>query len=234
MSHDNHCGCDIIISLSDITMSYGRRTVLSDVNLQLHRGEFLAVTGPNGGGKSTLLKIMLRLLTPTRGRVEYHSRFIPGYLPQKNAIDSRFPITVREVIATGLMGRDNADLSKEEKHERVEGMIAEMELMSHADNPIGALSGGQLQRTLLGRALVGNPPLLVLDEPLSYIDKRFEPRLYDIIRDVASRATVMLVSHEMTEISSMANRHLIVDCTVDCCHSRHHYAQRTCETDPEV
>ncbi len=154
MSHDNHCGCDIIISLSDITMSYGRRTVLSDVNLQLHRGEFLAVTGPNGGGKSTLLKIMLRLLTPTRGRVEYHSRFIPGYLPQKNAIDSRFPITVREVIATGLMGRDNADLSKEEKHERVEGMIAEMELMSHADNPIGALSGGQLQRTLLGRALV--------------------------------------------------------------------------------
>ncbi len=230
MSHDNHCGCDIIISLSDITMSYGRRTVLSDVNLQLHRGEFLAVTGPNGGGKSTLLKIMLRLLTPTRGRVEYHSRFIPGYLPQKNAIDSRFPITVREVIATGLMGRDNADLSKEEKHERVEGMIAEMELMSHADNPIGALSGGQLQRTLLGRALVGNPPLLVLDEPLSYLDKHFEHELYDILSKFHSGGgTIVLVSHEMTTISNMATRHIMVDRRVMECKSSSHVIHCSCD-----
>lgn len=230
MIQDKSRESEIIISLSDITMSYGQRTVLSDVSLQLRRGEFLAVTGPNGGGKSTLLKIMLRLLTPTRGTVEYHSRFTPGYLPQKNAIDSRFPITVREVIATGLMGHDSSRLSKDEKKNRVERMIAEMELISHADNPIGALSGGQLQRTLLGRALVGNPPLLVLDEPLSYLDKHFEHELYAILSKFhTSGGTIVLVSHEMTTISNMATRHIMVDRRLIECKSSSHVIHCSCD-----
>lgn len=230
MIQDKSCECDIIISLSDITMSYGQRTVLSDVSLQLRRGEFLAVTGPNGGGKSTLLKIMLRLLAPTRGTVEYHSQFTPGYLPQKNAIDSRFPITVREVIATGLMGRDASRLSKAEKNNRVERMIAEMELTTHANNPIGALSGGQLQRTLLGRALVGNPPLLVLDEPLSYLDKHFEHELYAILSKFhTGGGTIVLVSHEMTTISNMATRHIMVDRRLIECKSSSHVIHCSCD-----
>ena len=127
----------------------------------------MAVTGPNGGGKTTLLRLMLRLARPTGGSVEYldgdtsaRSLHI-GYLPQKNMIDSRFPISVREVIASGLMNGSNPKISPTDP--RVEETLRLIELESHASNPIGALSGGQLQRVLLGRALVSGPAVLILE-----------------------------------------------------------------------
>ncbi len=221
-----------LIDLRDVSLRRGPRLVLSHVSFNVRKGDFVAITGPNGGGKTTLLSLVLGLIKPTAGTVTVDPSVTIGYLPQKNAIDASFPISVREVVSSGLLGVKG--LTAAERERRVRSTISLIDMESHSSSPIGEISGGQLQRTLLGRAIISQPSLLVLDEPLSYIDKRFEPRLYDIIRDVASRATVMLVSHEMTEISSMANRHLIVDCTVDCCHSRHHYAQRTCETDPEV
>lgn len=219
-----------VIQLSHVGMRWSGKTVLSDVSLTVNRGDFLAVTGPNGGGKTTLLRIMLRLLDPTAGTVTYlrdgnPCRRLPiGYLPQKNMIDSRFPITVREVIASGLLaiGRGGSTISA------VDDAIALVELQSHASTPIGNLSGGQLQRALLGRALISKPEILMLDEPLSYIDKYFEDHIYRIIAEIAPDTTIILVSHEMSVISTMANRHIIVDHTLHECSAHRHFVPTDC------
>ena len=176
-----------------------------------------------GGGKTTLLRIMLGLVKPTSGTVAVGPGVTIGYLPQKNMIDSHFPVSVTEVVASGLLA--DRTLSARERARRVDEALDTVELRSHADSPIGTLSGGQLQRALLGRAIISRPNLLVFDEPLSYIDKHFESHLYGIIRTLAERATILLVSHEMTTIASMATRHLIVDRTIHECASRHHFGK---------
>ncbi len=221
-----------IIQLSGINMLRENKAILSDVSLTINRGDFIAVTGPNGGGKTTLLRIILRLLDPTSGTVTYlrdgHScqRLHIGYLPQKNMIDSRFPISVKEVISSGLLGNGN-NTSGKQPHD-VEEVIKLVELQAHASAPIGTLSGGQLQRTLLGRALISRPEILILDEPLSYIDKHFEEHIYRIISDIAPHTTIILVSHEMSVISTMANRHIIVDHTLHECIAHRHFVPTDC------
>ena len=217
-----------MLQLCEVSMRWRDRQVLANVNLDVNYGDFMAITGPNGGGKTTLLRIMLRLLKPTCGKVIYSQALKSdsiGYLPQKNMIDSHFPITVREVVASGLLSHQikGCELTR-----RVNEMLSSVGLDTRADSSIGQLSGGQLQRALLGRALISQPSLLVLDEPLSYIDKRFEHQLYEILASVAKTTTVVLVSHEMTAISEMANRHIIVDNGLHECSAAHHYVQSDC------
>ena len=149
-----------------------------------------------------------------------------GYLPQKNLIDSHFPIDVEEVIASGLIGEN---LPSNKVKSRVKETIGLMGLESHAKASIGNLSGGQLQRALLGRAIISRPKLLVLDEPLSYVDKRFEHYIYDLVAELAKTTTLLLVSHEMSTIAGMANRHLIIDHTLTECHSAHHHVHYDCD-----
>lgn len=215
-----------LLRLTDVGFERGNRKILSGVSLTVNRGDFIAVTGPNGGGKTTLMRIMLNLLKPSSGTVEYLNKSLRiSYLPQKNNIDSSYPISAREVVASGLLGTkaDNED-------ERVEEALREVELLDHAHKPIGALSGGQQQRALLARALISRPELLVLDEPLSYLDKHSENRVYEIIERIAPHTTIILVSHEVTRVAAMANRHLIVNGRVTFCKSAHHFATfPTCE-----
>lgn len=217
-----------VVELSGVEMLREHRCILHDVNLTVREGDFVAVTGPNGGGKTTLLRIILGLLHPTSGTVRVP---LPpgsiGYLPQKNAVDSHFPISVREVVASGLLNMRG--MSESERSELVEATISRVELCEHADRPIGRLSGGQVQRALLGRAIISGPKLLVLDEPLSYIDKHFEQRIYQIIASMAPACTIILVSHEMSTIASMANRHIIVDGGVSECHAARHYVHTECD-----
>ncbi|MDE6499059.1 MAG: ATP-binding cassette domain-containing protein [Muribaculaceae bacterium] len=217
-SHDSN-----LITLHDVGMTYDRRVVLENVNAGVSHGDFVAITGPNGGGKTTLLRIVLGLLHPTAGSVEYCGGCTPsiGYLPQKNSVDAHFPITVEEVVATGLLGRSTG--SKAGDAARVEEYLRLVDMADYASQPIGRLSGGQVQRTLLARALVSQPSLIVMDEPLSYLDKHFESRLYDILEDLRNRATILLVSHEMNTIDRMATHHWIVDRTLHQCTSARHW-----------
>ncbi len=216
-----------IIRLECVSMVRDRREILNNVNFTVNRGDFVAITGPNGGGKTTLLRIILGLLRPTSGTVIVTPDISIGYLPQKNMIDSRFPISVHEVVESGLLSIRN--LSKAERNRKVDETLECVGLTSDARRPIGELSGGQLQRALLGRAIISNPQLLVLDEPLSYIDKRFEQHLYEIIDRISHDATILLVSHEMSTIAGMANRHLIVDHTAHECGAKHHYVRTECD-----
>ncbi|MDE5723093.1 MAG: ATP-binding cassette domain-containing protein, partial [Paramuribaculum sp.] len=203
-----------LISMRGVGLRHGLRRVLSGVDLDINRGDFMAITGPNGGGKTSLLRIILRLLKPSEGEVAYFSadgsrvsRLDVGYLPQKNTIDSHFPLTVSEVVASGLLGCSH--VGREEVEERTAATLRTIGMEQYASQPIGRLSGGQVQRSLLGRALISESPLLILDEPLSYVDKHFEQRIYEILREKAGNTTIVLVSHEMTAIAAMATRHII-------------------------
>ncbi|MDE6812188.1 MAG: ATP-binding cassette domain-containing protein, partial [Muribaculaceae bacterium] len=192
-----------IVRLEDVSVDFDGKWPLRNVNFELQRDEFVVLAGPNGSGKTTLLRVLLKLLRPTYGKVEYFNRegkptkhLSIGYLPQKNNIDTRFPISVKETILSGLrsgwMGRLPGDAA-----ERLDEVVGICGVCDYMHQPIGTLSGGQLQRALLARAIIGRPELLVLDEPLSYVDKQFEHRRYQLHEKMSHKTTLLLFRHEL-------------------------------------
>lgn len=227
-----------IISLENVVVKYDdRHLVLPGINLDVNQGDFIAITGPNGGGKTTLLRVLLGLLKPTSGVVRLFDDLKEvdhlniGYLPQKNMIDSRFPITVEEVVESGLLRGGNFFKNRltQNENERVDEVLNIVGMENFRHSSIGNLSGGQLQRVLFARSIVSNPSVLVLDEPLSYVDKVFESQFYDIVEGLSKNITIILVSHEMARIMLMANRHIIVDHGIEDCHAHRHFVRTDCE-----
>lgn len=199
---------NIIARLEGLSLTYEQRPVLQDVNLAISNRDFIVITGANGGGKTSMLRLLLKLIKPTAGRVTYYSEgrevdaLHIGYLPQKNMIDSRFPITVSEVVASGLYtSRATVDANA-----RVMATLEMLGLERFATRPIGELSGGELQRTLLARAIISQPQLLVLDEPLSYIDETFAHRIYDILSQMSPSCAIVMVTHHPDKVACMATR----------------------------
>lgn len=191
---------DKLIEIRRLNASYGQQLVLRDVSLDVFENDFLGIIGPNGGGKTTLLKLILGLLKPISGEIRFcrgNTREQIGYLPQINQIDRKFPILVSEVVASGLTTR------KGDKQADIEEVVHTMGLEEIMRKSIGQLSGGQLQRVLLARAMVSHPRLLILDEPSSYVDKRFESRFYDVLSEINSYTSIILVSHDIGTVVSM-------------------------------
>lgn len=195
------------IELQHISVAYGRKTVLRDVNLIVRPNDFLGIIGPNGGGKTTLIKTILGLIRPVEGRIVFYkgeqetSRPVMGYLPQYNQIDKRFPISIYDVVLSGLNSEKRLwQRFSREQHNRVNEMIHRMGLSELARQPIGQLSGGQMQRALLGRAIVSQPDVLILDEPNTYIDKQFEEQLYRLLEEINRTTAIILVSHDIGSV----------------------------------
>ena len=216
-----------IIQISDLCAAYDEKTVLSHVNLSVFERDFLGIIGPNGGGKTTLIKCILGLHQPQKGKIRFYkdgkevSEINMGYLPQYNNIDKKFPISVYEVILSGLSKQKSIfHRYSKEQHEQVRQLIARMGLEGLEERPIGSLSGGQLQRALLGRALVSNPEVVILDEPNTYIDKRFETKLYSLLEEINQERAIILVSHDIGTVLKNVK-------TIACVNESVHYHPHT-------
>mgnify|MGYP000307194249 FL=1 len=230
-----------LIEIKNLSAGYDSRTVLRNVNLTVYDRDFLGIIGPNGGGKTTLIKCILGLLKPTGGEILYrvattsgnssaphdnsaansqfstlNSQLSMGYLPQYNSIDRKFPITVEEVILSGLSSQKSLISRFTAAHrEKARQVIARMGLEGLEERAIGALSGGQLQRALLGRAIISDPQLVVLDEPSTYIDKRFEARLYKLLAEINHDCAIILVSHDIGTVLQQVKSIACVNETLD-------------------
>lgn len=198
-----------LIDIRNLTVGYDDNIILTDVSLTIHDSDFIGVIGPNGGGKTTLLKAILGLLPPVRGEVIFHDCMTEGnhhrigYLPQINNIDRKFPISVSEVVKSGLMSRKKIIRQYDKNDLKFAGeLMNQMGIYEIRNKAIGELSGGQIQRALLCRALVNRPKLLVLDEPNTYVDNRFEKELYEKLRKLNEEIAILLVSHDLGTIST--------------------------------
>jgi zinc transport system ATP-binding protein len=219
------------IDIAGLHFAYGEVPVLEDVTLAVAPGEFLGLVGPNAGGKSTLLKLILGLLKPSAGRIRVlgepprRARRRIGYVPQYPGFARDFPISVEDVVLMGRFGLGfglrsglGGRLGPWARADRAAASAAldEVEALDLRRRQIGTLSGGQLQRVLLARALVGEPKLLILDEPTANIDQRLEGEIFELLAQLNRRLTIVVVSHDIAFISAYVSRVACLNRTLVC------------------
>jgi zinc transport system ATP-binding protein len=198
-----------VIVVNDMSFAYNGHEVLKNVNLTVNDGEFLALIGPNGGGKTTLLKLMLGLLEPKHGTIRVFGRpprtisHRIGYVPQDIHFNRNFPASALDVVLMGKM-QFRKGWSRHSRQDRVAAQAAleKMEAGTLSDRPIDELSGGQRQRILIARALVSEPELLFMDEPTASIDAQGQTEFYSLIKDLNKSTTILMVSHDLMILSS--------------------------------
>lgn len=214
---------DNAIQISNVSFSYDGLCVLDDISLSVPQNEFLGVVGPNAGGKSTLLKVMLGLLEADRGTVSVlgkpprKARKELGYVPQYPTFPRDYPINVEQTVLMGRMGvtRPFAGYTSTDTSAAAQAM-RETEIEHLCSRRLNTLSGGQLQRVLLARALVGQPRLLLLDEPTANIDTRIESEIFDLLKQLNERMTIVVVSHDIGFISRYVQRVACLNRTLVC------------------
>ncbi len=202
-----------VVRLEDVWVYYGENLVLEAINLKVYEGDFLALIGPNGGGKTTLLKTILGLIKPRRGLVrvfglppEEARRFV-GYVPQKASFNQEIPVKVLDVALMGRAGIIGP--SKRYSSEDVEKAMKALETVGMAeakDRLFRELSGGEQQRVLIARALASNPKLLLLDEPTVSVDAFAQTKFYELLRDLSGKLTVILISHDVSAVYPFVNK----------------------------
>jgi zinc transport system ATP-binding protein len=223
---------DLIVDINNVYFAYNGRTVLEDVSLDIRQGDFIAMIGPNGGGKTTLLKLMLGLLKPAKGKIRVlgdttkkASHHI-GYVSQDVHINRSFPITSIDVVLMGNLGPGKR-WGRNTAQDRREALDAleRMEIETFANRKIGELSGGQRQRVWIARALVTKPKVLLLDEPTASIDARGQAEFYRLLKELNEDISILVVSHDLVAISTYVK-------SVACVNKRlhyHHHAEITGE-----
>lgn len=224
------CTCERqVVCLKHVTFRRGERLILDDITFCIDEGVFLGIIGPNGGGKTTLLKLILGGLPVQEGRIEVFgqdpvsARRMIGYVPQKHEIDPNFPATALDVVlmgataTVGLLRR----VPKETRHRAVE-LLERVGIPDLAGRPIGRMSGGQQQRTFIARALISQPRLLVLDEPTTGVDSTGQQQLLHLIRDLKNDLglTVIMVSHDVGQLAHYADQ-------IACLNRRLHWHDRS-------
>jgi len=197
-----------IVELDDICVNYGEVIALENVSFSVYEHDFLGIIGPNGGGKSTLLKVILGLIRPHHGSVSVfgqppeHARRRVGYVSQRSVFDRDFPASVWDVVLMGRYSRAGIlrRYSGRDKAE-AERALARVGMLEHRSKQIGRLSGGQQQRVFVARALVSDPELLLLDEPTASIDSTMQTEFYELLEDLKDSLTIVMVSHDIGAVS---------------------------------
>jgi len=207
-----------LVSVKNISFSFGSTKVLEDINLSITQGDFLAVIGPNGSGKSTLVKIILRIYEPGNGSIVLLGEDLKnfkqwdkiGYVPQKATnIDPFFPVSVREVVAMGLVSKKSFPRFLRRRDERIiDQALEQVDLKDFKTRRIGELSGGQQQRVFIARAIVNQPTLLFLDEPTTGVDAETQERFYSMLGSLnqANKITIVLITHDLGIINKRVNK----------------------------
>jgi zinc transport system ATP-binding protein len=212
-----------IVQIKNVWFAYNAKTVLQDVSLDIQPGDFIAMIGPNGGGKTTLLKLVLGLLRPDQGSIkvlggptEKASHHI-GYVPQDVHINRSFPITAIDVVLMGKLRPDRRwRFSSDQDRREALDALERMEIAACANSKIDTLSGGQRQRVFIARALVAQPKILLLDEPTASIDARGQAEFYRLLKALNKDITILVVSHDLVAISTHVK-------SVACVNKRLHY-----------
>ena len=219
----------VIISLNNVSAAYGKDIALHAVDLEVQDNDFIGVIGPNGGGKTTLIKLMTGLLKPASGSIVFPEKDTHiGYLPQQSFIDTKFPISVLEIVLSGLMSAQQGLKRYTRKDKELAKQILEKMGIAHlAHRTVKQLSGGQLQRALIGRALISSPRLLILDEPGTYVDNRFESDLYQLLLELNKSMAIVIVSHDVGTISYYVK-------TIACVNKTLHYHRSNIITEEQL
>lgn len=206
-----------LVELKSVTFGYHHEPVIDQVNLVIRDGDFIGMIGPNGGGKSTIIRIIMGLIEPWSGEVIIPKDLNIGYLPQTHSFDNRFPISVLEVVLSGLLKIHGIStrVSRQDKKLAI-GVLEKVGMADLSNRCIGELSGGQMQRVFIGRALISNPQLLILDEPVTFVDNRFEQELYSLLELISRETAILLVSHDVGQIVSSVR-------TIACVNRKLHY-----------
>jgi zinc transport system ATP-binding protein len=181
-----------VLSIKNLHYSYSKQKVLEDINLEVKERDFLVIIGANGGGKSTLLKLILGLLPLKEGEIKLYEKKI-GYVPQNTNINNNFPIKVWEVVSLGYNPNESIK-------QRVKEVLKQVGLEGSFETKIGSLSGGQRQRVMIARALFSKPKLLLLDEPTSNIDPTASESIYKLLKELNQEITIVVVSHDISVI----------------------------------
>ncbi len=214
---------DSAISVKNLSVSYGSIGVVSDININIKIGEFLGITGSNGGGKTTVLSAVLGILKPDSGEISvlgtdiFKGRNSIGYVPQTVSVDRQFPISVIETVMTAFLKSGLHPFKRYSKTEKEKALcvLKSVGLNNKADNLISELSGGEFQRVLIARALVNNPEILLLDEPTSNIDKESRNSIYTLLKELNNKGvTVVMVTHDLQSINNILTRLICINRTV--------------------
>jgi len=211
MSTENH------IEIRNVFFSYEKEVILENVNISIRKGDFAGIVGPNGGGKTTLLKLILGRLKPDRGEIKVFgndpkkSYLRIGYMPQHAYLDMLFPVSVMDVVLMGRLGRRFGGRYSKKDRQAAETALEEMKIISMAERHFSELSGGQRQRTLIARALCSEPELLLLDEPTANVDPEVEETFFDILKNLNKRMTILIVSHDIGFVSQKVKSAICVN-----------------------
>ncbi len=200
----------LALEIQNLSVYYGEDCALEKVSLNVAENEFLGIIGPNGGGKTTLLKAILGLVQPTAGTVRIfgqsgeRGRRNIGYVPQFSRFDRRFPISVEEVVLMGRLAVRSSWFVRYDATDRalVDSLLKRLEIADLKQRQIGQLSGGQLQRVLIARALAVEPRILILDEPTASVDSASKTRIYEILKELNKEMTILIVTHDLSAVSS--------------------------------
>ncbi len=207
----------IAVQLQNVSFSYSDASVLKNVSFKVEEGEFIGIIGPNGGGKTTLLKLILGILGPDTGDIQVlgsppsASVSHVAYVPQGLRYDRQFPISVMELVLSGRLSRLPwyGQYSSEDKRAAKEALDL-VGMFPFKDRAFGDLSGGQTQRALIARALVSEPRLLLLDEPTAHVDAQAEALIYSILKELQKKMTVLMVTHDLRVAIDIVDRVLCV------------------------